>query len=96
MKEIPVTFCTHRFPLHHAAAEPNQNTDWKANVTARLSNEITVSHEITADVKPVQVFILAEKGEPVFKTLDTIGNCQRPVFTVCVSQHFVKHNITNL
>ena len=28
------------------------------------------------------------------KTVDTIGNCQRLVFTVCVPQHM--HNITNL
>ena len=28
------------------------------------------------------------------KTLDTIGNCQRPVFSLGVSQHM--HTITNL
>ena len=28
------------------------------------------------------------------KTMDTIGNCQRPVFTLGVSQHM--HKITNL
>ena len=26
----------------------------------------------------------------VLKTLDTIGNCQRPVFSLCVSQHMHK------
>ena len=30
------------------------------------------------------------------KTLDTIGNCQRLVFTVGVSQHTCMHKITNL
>ena len=30
----------------------------------------------------------------ILKTMDTIGNCQRPVFTVGVPQHM--HNITNL
>ena len=29
------------------------------------------------------------------KALDTIGNCQRPVFSFAVSQHF-EHKITNL
>ena len=28
------------------------------------------------------------------KTMDTIGNCQRPVFSLAVSQHM--HKITNL
>ena len=32
-------------------------------------------------------------NEPL-KTLDTIGNCQRPVFSLSVSQHM--HKITNL
>ena len=31
---------------------------------------------------------------PALKTLDTIGNCQRPVFSLGVSQHM--HKITNL
>ena len=30
----------------------------------------------------------------VLKAVDTIGNCQRPVFSLGVSQH--KHKITNL
>ena len=30
------------------------------------------------------------------KTLDTIGNCQRPVFSLGVSQHTCMHKITNL
>ena len=28
----------------------------------------------------------------VLKTLDTIGNCQRPVFSLGVSQHYAKYN----
>ena len=34
------------------------------------------------------------KPTPFLKTLDTIGNCQRPVFSLGVSQHM--HKITNL
>ena len=34
------------------------------------------------------------KKTVLFKTLDTIGNCQRPVFPLAVSQH--THKITNL
>ena len=33
-------------------------------------------------------------GAITLKTLDTIGNCQRPVFSLCVSQHM--HKIINL
>ena len=32
--------------------------------------------------------------KPMLKTLDTFGNCQRPVLSLDVSQHM--HNITNL
>ena len=34
------------------------------------------------------------KMEAVLKTLDTIGNCQRQVLSLCVSQHM--QNMTNL
>ena len=37
---------------------------------------------------------LSSNGKMLLKTLDTIGNCQRPVFSLGVSQHM--HNITNL
>ena len=35
-----------------------------------------------------------ESKEQIIKTLDTFGNCQRPVFSLGVSQH--EHKITNL
>ena len=41
-----------------------------------------------------KIFILHRLNCILFKTLDTIGNCQRPVFSLGVSQHM--HKITNL
>ena len=35
-----------------------------------------------------------DHGQRRLKTLDTIGNCQRPVYSLGVSQHM--HKITNL
>ena len=44
----------------------------------------------TVMIKSVPLF-----SEPEYsKKLDTIGNCQRPVFSLCVSQHM--HKVTNL
>ena len=48
---------------------------------------------------PLSMFVkvhtaLCMPEHPALKTLDSIGNCQRPVFSLGVSQHM--HKITNL
>ena len=38
--------------------------------------------------------LVSRLQQRILKTMDTIGNCRRPVFSLGVSQHM--HNITNL
>ncbi len=47
----------------HVTSEQTNHYTLKAYVTARLSNEIIVSNKIIGSVKPVHVFILADKDK---------------------------------
>ena len=55
---------------------------------------VVVLKQQTVHVWAQTVFIPASVWLPSLKTLDTIGNCQRPVFSLGVSQHM--HKTTNL
>ena len=57
-------------------------------------NQNTMSVKIAPTVLlPICLYCLNDIGV-ILKTVDTIGNCQRPVFSLGVSQHM--HKITNL
>ena len=52
-------------------------------------------HSALMEVKEIPICWQVNGGfHKVLKALDTTGNCQRPVFSLGVSQH--KHKITNL
>ena len=59
---------------------------------ALLTNVIVTAMLMLGKSRPTTCYIL--KSFRCLKTVDTIGNCQRPVFSLGVSQHM--HKITNL
>ena len=81
-----------------------QLQNWSSAVQRLNSNAVTINVYLNAGIVMVmKTAMMVRMKLPVqvrsiwfysFKTLDTVGNCQRPTFSLCVSQHV--HKITYL
>ena len=102
MGRISANFCKQRMPSNASlqAKTPAKNAEFPTFVSAdsllTVSRVMKLSHnsQYLRDFSEDSGGFFRQEGKTVLKTLVNIGNCQRPLFSLGVSQH--KHKITNM